>query len=128
MTASHEYWYWCDKFEMLTNILDAGGLSSRAYDLILKFYIVPWGSYDIRPAKQINSKKAISRAAHCEVVSGKFTITCTYIIDPIIGGGFNSFFLDYVSSHLINDAPGKYKHFRKKIMIISWKYDPTLRF
>ena len=35
-----------------------------------------------------------------------------------LGGYFNSFFLDYVSSHLINDAPGKYKHFRKKI----WSY------
>ena len=35
------------------------------------------------------------------------------------GGALIRFFLDYVSSHLINDAPGNYKHFRKKIMIIS---------
>ena len=67
MTAIHEYWYWRDNVKMLTNILDAGDLSTRAYGLILKFYIVYWISYDIRPAKQINSKKDISRAAHCGI-------------------------------------------------------------
>ena len=67
MKAIHEYWYWRDKFEMLTHILDAGDLSTGAYDPILKFYIVYWVSYNIRTAKQINSKKAFSRAAHCAV-------------------------------------------------------------
>ena len=66
MIANHEYCYWQDKVKMLTDILDAGDLSTRAYDPILKFYIVYWVSYNIRTAKQINSKKAFSRAAHCE--------------------------------------------------------------
>ena len=38
MIAIHGYCYWQDKFKMLTDILDAGDLSTRAYGLIMKLY------------------------------------------------------------------------------------------
>ena len=66
MTAIHEYYYWQDKVEMLTDISDAGGLSTKAYGLIMKLSTVYWVSYSIRTAKQINSQKTFSRATHCE--------------------------------------------------------------
>ena len=62
MTANHEYCYWQDKVKMLTDILDAGAKSTRAYGLILKFCTVYWVSWDIRTAKLMNSKKTFSRA------------------------------------------------------------------
>ena len=65
MTANHEYCYWQDKVKMLTDILDAGAKSTRAYGLILKFCTVYWVSWDIRTAKLMNSKKTFFRATHC---------------------------------------------------------------
>ena len=62
MTANHEYCYWQDKVKMLTGILDAGDISTRAYGLILKLCTDYWVSWDIRTAKLMNSKKTFSRA------------------------------------------------------------------
>ena len=65
MTAIHKYCYWQDKVKMLTDILDAGDLSTRAYGLILILCTVYWISCDIRTEKLMNSKKTFSRATHC---------------------------------------------------------------
>ena len=65
MAANHEYCYWQDKVKMLTGIMDAGDISTRAYGLILKLCTDYWVSWDIRTAKLMNSKKTFSRATHC---------------------------------------------------------------
>ena len=67
MTAIHEYCYWQDKVKMLTDILDAGGLSTKAYGLILKLCTVYWVSCDKRTSKLINSKKTNSLLSHCDM-------------------------------------------------------------
>ena len=67
MAANHEYCYWQDKVKMLTGILDAEDISTRAYGLILKLCTDYWVSWDIRTTKLMNSKKTFSRATHCVV-------------------------------------------------------------
>ena len=72
MAANHEYCYWQDKIKMLTGILDAGDISTRAYGLILKLCTDYWVSWDIRTAKLMNSKKTFFRATHCVTVDYKY--------------------------------------------------------